>query len=58
MFCKNSSTFPNIVLTIIGVNGDFELKLKPEMYLENYGEEDCTNNFTPDTVEVDTVTLG
>lgn len=58
LLCKQTASFPTIVLTIRGVKGDFELRLKPEQYLENFGDEDCTANFTPDSVENDTVTLG
>jgi len=58
VLCKHKESFPDIVLTIKGADKDFNLRVSPEQYMENFNNDDCTNTWAPDTVEKDTITLG
>lgn len=58
MLCKHKESFPDVVLTIKGSENDFDLRVSPEQYMENFNNDDCTTTWTPDTVEKDTITLG
>jgi len=59
MLCQYKDSFPDIVLIVKGMNGDYKLSLSPEQYLESYSyDRECTMTWTPDNIEQDTVTLG